>query len=675
MDKSNLTSPGSRQPSLIPKLLISIGIIACCYWLLEAFMQFCLMPEPTMMHVFIGADIYDTLRRIVVLIVFVILGSHIQFTIQKREQAEKALWKARDEETKLQAVTMSLLTELNLKTLLAKILGVSKEILSADRGTLFMFDNKTGTLNSVIAQGMDNKKISLPSKSGIAGAVFTSGRTINAPIAEKNRDFLSDIDGKTGYKTESVLCVPVKGRDKKNKGALQFLNKKGGPFTRSDEKRLEAFSAHFSIAIENATLFEEVTNLKNYDECMLNSMSNGVISVDTELRIVRCNAASLRILNKTARQLTGTPAANIFKQWVVDTLKKVMTEKKPETALDTDLVLDNKRSIAVNFTAAPLTNAKKEIIGSLIILEDITKEKRVKSTLTRYMTKQVADKLLENEGTVLGGNIQEATVLFADIRNFTTLAERLDPKATVAMLNDYFTLMVDIVFSRQGVLDKYIGDALMAVFGAPVTTGEDPDNSVKTAIEMMIALEAFNRQLKPGLRAPISIGVGINTDKMLSGNIGSTKRMDYTVIGDGVNLASRIEKANKFYQTHILVSDFTFNRLKGNYFSRKIDLIRAKGKTKPITIYQILDHYDKKSLPVIRLMVKAYKEGIAAYEARNWKKGMDCFNRALGFLAADYPSRLYLERCSRFLENPPDDDWDGVLTMDEVSSLSMTKHG
>ena len=232
------------------------------------------------------------------------------------------------------------------------------------------------------------------------------------------------------------------------------------------------------------------------------------------------------------------------------------------------------------------------------------------------------------------------------------------------MLNEYFSVMVDIIFEYEGVLDKYIGDAILAVFGAPFSTGNDPDRAVKTAIDMLAALKEFNRRRLAEAKEPLNIGIGISTNHVLSGNIGSLKRMDYTVIGDGVNLASRLEGANKVYGTHILVSEFTFDKLTEQYVTREIDLIRVKGKMKPIGIYQILGQDEQASFPHLAEALELFRAGLLCYRLRDWPRGVDCFSRILTLNPNDAASRLYLERCRHFAANPPADNWDHVWTLE-----------
>ena len=579
------------------------------------------------------------------------------------EQVEKA----RAEETKLLEVTTAISSELQLEPLLLKIMRTTTEMLEADRSTLFLNDEKNTELWSRVAQHMETHEIRFPNHLGIAGTVFTSGETINIADAYSDDRFNPEVDKKTGYRTRSILCMPVVNKEGKAIGVTQVLNKKGGPFTRVDEKRLRAFSAQASIAIENAQLFDDVLNMKNYNESILQSLSNGVITLDKNMCVAKSNAASQRILQADDDELTGRGVGDFFSgpnRWVLESIEKVRDSGKLDLTLDTELFLKNDRQVSINLTVVPLRDVKDEAIGSMLVLEDITREKRIRGTMARYMTKELAEKLLDSGEPMLGGQLQAATILFSDIRSFTALSERMaSPQETVSMLNDYFTLMVDIIFEYGGILDKYIGDAIMAVFGAPFSTGEDADRATKAGLDMLRALREFNLRRTAEGKDPVTIGIGVNTGEVLSGNIGSMRRMDYTVIGDGVNLASRLEGVNKHYGTRILLSEFTYDLLKGAYLSRPVDCLRVKGKSKPVDVYEILDFHDESSFPRLQEVSGLYGDGLDCYRQRAWAKAITRFEEALRLNEQDEPSRIYLKRCRHFLEHPPAEDWTGVWEM------------
>ena len=302
-------------------------------------------------------------------------------------------------------------------------------------------------------------------------------------------------------------------------------------------------------------------------------------------------------------------------------------------------------------------------IGSMLVLEDITREKRVRATMARYMAKEVVDKLLESGEEVLEGTSQEATVLFSDIRRFATISERLGPRDTVTLLNEYFTDMVDIVFSHGGILDKYIGDAIMAVFGAPLSNPYDADNALAVAEHMMRGLRHFNARRQAVGEEPIDIGIGMSTGEVMAGSIGSLKRMEYTVIGETVNRAARLESANKHYGTNILLSADTAKRVKARDTLREIDILRVKGFARPTAIYEPVEYSQEETREKLRRIVPIYHEGLLAYRALKWDKAIHSLEAALKIHPDDGPSRVMLDRCLYCKANPPAEDWDGVWTM------------
>ena len=576
---------------------------------------------------------------------------------------------SRQQEMKFLDLLADITSEFELGAMLSKIVREAATMLRADRATLFLNDEKKNELFSRVAMGDSVGEIRLPNHLGIAGAVFTSGQTVNIPYAYADLRFNPSFDKKTGYFTRSILCVPIANKAGKIIGVTQVLNKKGGPFTPEDEARLKAFTAQLAISLENAKLFDDVQNIKNYNESMLQSMSNGVVTMNEDRRIVTCNVAGLRILRVKAQDITGRPAGEFFtgpNAWILDKIKTVEESQRSDISMDAVLTIENDK-VSVNLTALPLMtqddSGKSKKLGSLLMIEDISTEKRMKSTMSRYMDSAIADQLLAAGEEVLGGKSLTATVLFSDIRNFTGISEELGPQGTVSLLNEYFTVMVECIQKQGGMLDKYIGDAIMAVFGVPLPHDDDEDRAVRSAVSMVTELRRWNAARAAAGKKGMDMGIGLNTDIVVSGNIGSPKRMDYTIIGDGVNLASRLESACKQYSTHILMSEHTLKKLRGTYRVREVDYVVVKGKLEPVAVYEVLDYHTEESFPNMLEAVNYFKGGLAYYRRGQWDKAMDTFRGAQALNPQDKLPQLYLDRCAQLKAEPPGDDWKGVWVM------------
>jgi class 3 adenylate cyclase len=291
-------------------------------------------------------------------------------------------------------------------------------------------------------------------------------------------------------------------------------------------------------------------------------------------------------------------------------------------------------------------------------------EKRLKSTMYRYMTQELAEELLRLDDAKLGGDRQEVSVLFSDIRSYTSLTETLSAEEVVGMLNEYFELMVEAVFQHKGTLDKYIGDALMAVFGSPLPLTDHAWRAVQTAVEMRKRLAGLNsRRLADG-KEIIKIGIGINSDSVISGNIGSSKRMEFTAIGDGVNLGSRLESATKQYGCDIIISQYTFQRCADLIWHRELDWIHVTGKTEAVKIYELVELRSEQISPEKQEIIELYHKGREYYLNRKFTRAMGEFGTILEEIDKnDKAAILHLERCQHFLSEPPPDEWDGVWTL------------
>jgi adenylate cyclase len=570
------------------------------------------------------------------------------------------------EEAMLLEISISIVAEIHLDPLLAKIMAAATSLLDADRGTLFLYDPTQDQLFSRVAGGIDTSEIRFPANSGIAGECFSTGTVINISDAYRDPRFNPEFDRQTGYRTASLLCMPIVARGERKIGVMQILNRKGGVFGNTEERRLRAFSAQAAVAIENAQLFEEVSTERNYNEAILHSMNNAVLTLDAGGVLRKVNESAVRILRRNPEELLGHTLEEHFfgrNAWVVESLEKVRASGNTDLTVDTDLFVEGAEAISINLATVPLTSTRNEPIGFMLMMEDITREKRLRNTMSRYMSKTVVDQLMESGEAVLGGTGRDVSVLFSDIRGFTSISERLGAKETVALLNEYFTDMVDIVFAHNGVLDKYIGDMIMAVFGSVIQSKDDASNAVLVGNKMMTALHHLNQRRAARGGETITIGVGISTGNVVAGNIGSLKRMEYTVIGDRVNLAERLESANKFYGTSILMCDATYAATRHHEPARMIDLIRVRGRDTPVAIYEALGHHTEDSFPRRNEVLAAFNEGVALYRKREWPGAARCFELALAAHPDDGPSKVYLGRCTIYRTNPPAKTWDGVWAL------------
>ena len=586
--------------------------------------------------------------------------------------------KTREKEMEFLDIVSDVTAEIDLGSLLQRVMVEATRMLDADRSTLFLNDEKTDELFSRVAMGEGIGQIRLPTSGGIAGAVFQAQEPVNIPYAYADLRFNPSFDKQTGYFTRSILCVPIINKDGKCIGCTQALNKKGGGFTDEDESRLKAFTQQVAIALENAKLFEDVAKERAYNHSMLTSMSNAVITINDEGKIITCNKAGLKILKIRSSDIIGKTSEEFFtngRSWILDKVKACEESREDNILMDSEFEVgseedENLEMVSANISFLPLENQDPDCrmdqseshLGTLIMIEDISDEKRMKSTMSRYIDPGIADQLLGDGSDIMGGQDTAATILFSDVRSFTTITETLGAQGTVSLLNEYFDIMVEAISEQGGMVDKFIGDAIMAAFGIPVAHEDDEDRGVRAGINMIKHLWDWNEQREKEGKMPVDMGLGLNTDSIVAGNIGSSKRMDYTMIGDGVNLAARLESACKQYSARILISDYTYTKLKGTYQVRYIDDVVVKGKTEPVGVREVLDYHNAKTFPNLMDTVNHFNEARNHYKTGNWEKAIKSFKECLKANSEDKLSKTYIERCDYLKKSAPK-NWDGVWVM------------
>jgi len=544
------------------------------------------------------------------------------------------------------------------------------------------------------------KELRVPVGKGFAGIVAVSGKKLNIAFDlydDPDSDTAKEIDQQNGYRTCSLLCMPVFNADQQLIGVTQLVNKKKSgdfpaydpaawpkapecfqaSFDHNDEEFMEAFNIQAGVALQNAQLFATVKQQEQMQRDILRSLSNGVISTDKTGLVIAANESAKRLLNlheddrlegKLINDVIGIKEGD-FSKWYQDALHANDLKGRQQYYPDRTLITTGKEQHSINLSINTIADVsdQEQVRGALVVMEDISDEKRLKSTMYRYMTQELAEELLKLDDAKLGGDRKEVSILFSDIRGYTTLTENLEAEEVVSMLNEYFESMVEAVFKHKGTLDKYIGDAIMAVFGSPLPLAEHAWMAVQTSLEMRHRLHEFNRRRYAANKPKIKIGIGINSDTVISGNIGSSKRMEFTAIGDGVNLGSRLESVSKQYGCDIIISDNTYQPCQKNIWARELDYIRVKGRNEPVAIYELLGlRSDPISSQKLEL-IEHYHKGREYYLNRQFTLARNEFAKVLAVEDSDKAAILHLARCQHWMQSSPSDtDWDqGVWTFNE----------
>ena len=298
---------------------------------------------------------------------------------------------------------------------------------------------------------------------------------------------------------------------------------------------------------------------------------------------------------------------------------------------------------------------------------EVKEKQKIKNAFSKYVTNSIMDDMLSHpEKLVLGGEIKNVTALFSDIKNFTNLSEIVTPTELTEFLKKYMTELTDIILKNNGMLDKYIGDSIVALFGAPIQYENHPENACISAIKMKIRAKIISESFSNHNFKTTFTRIGINTGDMIVGNMGSEQLFDYTGIGDNMNLASRLEGLNKFYGTQILISESTKVKISDLMLVREIDKVAVKGKTQGVRVYELFNHKEflsKEEVNNFNELTKYYHEGLINYYEGKWSEAIKLFEKLLSKFPNDFAAKLLLQRCEDFLKTPPT-NWEGVIKME-----------
>ncbi|MBW4682920.1 MAG: GAF domain-containing protein [Microcoleus vaginatus WJT46-NPBG5] len=630
--------------------------------------------------------------------VFADFAPSIRLILESSRSFYKATQKQRAASALINATQSLSQSSLDLEDTLTKVMDEAKKLMNADRSTLWLLDKEKNELWTKIPINGSLKEMRIPRTAGFAGQVAESGEPLlisfdlyDHPGAEQAKK----TDQTTRYRTCSMLCMPVYNADHELIGVTQLINKKKqgeyppynpedwpnapecwrASFNRGDMEFMHAFNIQAGVALQNASLFATVKQQEQMQRDILRSISNGIISTDRSGHIIAANESAKKLLGlQESDRIEGQYVIDVvkieeadFAKWFTAALEAKDEKARQQYYPEQTLLSQGKEQHSINLTISTMASAVDATIvnGALVVMDDISDEKRLKSTMYRYMTQEVAEQLLASGDTGLGGKRKEVSVLFSDIRSYTTLTEGMEAEQVVAMLNEYFESMVDAVFKYKGTLDKYIGDAIMAVFGSPLPLADHAWCAVQTAIEMRSRLIKFNEERVENGKAPISIGIGIHSDEVVSGNIGSSKRMELTSIGDGVNLGSRLEGTSKMYGTDIVISEKTYLPCADRLYVRELDYITVKGKNEPVKIYELVGLRCEDIEPKKLAIMEHYEQGRQYYRSRRFAQALAEFGQVLEIDPKNKAAELHIERCNHFLIEPPADNWDGVWKLTE----------
>tara|TARA_B100000287_G_scaffold102080_2_gene94350 strand:- start:2528 stop:4090 length:1563 start_codon:yes stop_codon:yes gene_type:complete len=471
----------------------------------------------------------------------------------------------------------------DLKELFFSVLSLSSSVINSSKGLLLLKNDVTNIFDTVSVFNLDEEKIKKQIFNTRSGFLKKLNSIKKSFIIQKDDSFNHKL-----FQSSFSLVSPII-YNKKLVGALILFDKetRNGicDFSSNDQKLLEAISIQTSIAYQNIKLVESLKKSNKLNDNIMSSITTGIIEINLFGEIQFVNKEAVRLLKKSEEEILGNHYLIIFENEdaLINFIQTV--EINQERVFETEFSLKSgNKKISVNISFSPVFDDKKDFSGIVIAIDDLSKINKVKSTFKKYVSKNIVDKLLESEDSLnLGGKESEVTILFSDIRGFTSMSEKLNPTEIVKLLNKYFKSMIDVVFKYNGTLDKIVGDELMVLYGVPLKTDDDTHNAVKTAIKMFIALDKFNQKIVKEGYKPFKIGIGINKGKAVSGNIGSEQQMNYTVIGDTINLGARLCSHAK--SGEILISESVKDAIGDKYNFKSIPSIEVKGKENAIDVW------------------------------------------------------------------------------------------
>lgn len=482
---------------------------------------------------------------------------------------------------------------LDLSEVLNQVMDMLISLTGAERGFLMLLDEETGEMEFKVARNLDRETISGSSfeiSRTIVNTVAREGVPVVTTNAQADPRFRAQ-ESVVSYSLRSILCVPLKVREKVT-GVIYADNRiKTGLFTEADRDLLATFANQAAVAIENARLFESVTIAKNLMDNVFASITSGVITTDGYDHITLFNRAAETILGLEADcclNVLYTQVLPTLGETLPNLIENVKSTEEAIVAYELEPDLPERGSVSLSLNVAPLKDANNATLGVAIVMDDLTEKKRFereRSMVKRYLPAELVDSLADLKELRLGGAREEVSIFFADIRGFTTYSEQHDPEQVVEALNAYFSLAHKAIRANNGIVDKYMGDAVMAHYNTPLLPqAHHAWLAVKTAWETKKLIEEYHKTI--GSAANLEFGIGVNTGEAVTGNVGAQDQMEYTLIGDAVNLTKRLQESAK--PSQILLGQRTYELVQDRVVVNKLPPIQVKGRAAFEQVYELM---------------------------------------------------------------------------------------
>ncbi len=529
----------------------------------------------------------DTLKRL----------SGLESTLFQLSRQVTAVEEERSKLLALADVTQAVNSSLELDEVLRLVMDTIVQLTEAERGFL-MLREAQGEMAIRIARNWEQESIN-PGEFAISRTVIqrvlSSGEAVMTTNAQEDPRFGGQ-ESIVAYNLRSILCVPLKVKAELI-GVIYADNRiRTGIFTEAERELLVVFANQAAIALENARLFAsvrhtlaEVTELKNLMDNVFSSIVSGVLTSDIRDQITLCNRAAESILGQNKAELVGHKLDEAFPAMAEELrphMASVRQTDKPVIGLEISHTMPERGIVDWRLNLSPLKDADQATQGVAIVVDDMTERKLLEAQrrlLERMVSPAIIAKI-DPDSLQIGGQRVDITILFADIRGFTSYSEKRSPEELVAVLNRYLAAGAEAVLAQEGTVDKFLGDAVMAWFNAPVPQPDHTLRAVRAALTLKAAVENLHAELPP--KAHLSFGVGIHYGEAVLGWIGTEKRLEYTAIGNSVNTAKRIQENSA--ENQILISKEAYGRVKGMVVAKQCPPLQAKGKSTPMEVFEVV---------------------------------------------------------------------------------------